>query len=231
MSEESGNGTAKRASRKAAEPELPKTIRARRSGAAKSPAALPPRTRPIVVDGTPDSTSQPILAADAQPSRVEARTVHITQGGAGEVEAETVTVTRGGIAAASAEDITVSNGGIGRAEADDIAVRIGGIGFAKGERISVELGAVGVALGSDVSITQGYARTVLARNAVIHTGGARTIVAGNVSLEGKSRIFILLARKVEGDVKTILDWRGALALGAGLAVAAGLLRLGKRRRD
>ena len=219
MSEESGNGTVKRATRKAAEPDLPKPLRARRSATGK---AVEPKATPAPhATAVPEPPGQPVAAT----------TVNITQGGAGEVKAERVTVTRGGIAAASAEDITVTNGGIGRAEADDIAVRMGGIALARAERISVELGAIGVAVGTDVSVTQGFVRTVLARNVVVHQGGARTIVAGNVTLEGRSRSIILLARKVEGDVRTVLDWRGALALGAGLAIAAGLLRLGKRTRE
>lgn len=231
MSEESGNGSVRRRTRKAAESELPKPVRTRRSATAKASAALPPEAQPIAVEPKAAPAPHAVVAPEPHGERVEATTVTITQGGAGEVEAETVTVTKGGIAAASAEDISVTNGGIGRAEADDIAVRVGAIGFARGERISVELGAIGVAIGNDVSLTQGFARTVLARNVVVHQGGARTIVAGNIILEGKSRSFILLARKVEGDVRTVLDWRGALALGAGLAIAAGLLRLGKRNRE
>jgi hypothetical protein len=231
MSEESGNGTVRRTTSKAAETGVPKPVRARRSATAKASAALPLETQSIVVEPKPASTPHAIVVPEPRGRRVEATTVNITQGGAGEVEAESVTVAKGGIAAASAEDITVTQGGIGRAEADDIAVRMGAIGFARGERISVELGAIGVAIGSDVSVTQGFARTVLARNAVVRQGGARTIVAGNVTLEGKSSTVILVARKVEGDVRTVLDWRGALAVGAGLAIAAGLLRLGRRSRE
>lgn len=231
MSEESGNGTVRRTTRKAAEPGVPKPVRARRSATAKAPAALPSETRSMAREPKPAATPHAIVVPAPHGRRVEATTVNITQGGAGEVEAESVTVAKGGIAAASAEDITVTQGGIGRAEADDIAVRMGAIGCARGERISVELGAIGVAIGSDVSVTQGFARTVLARNVVVHQGGARTIVAGNVTLEGKSSTIILVARKVEGDVRTVLDWRGALAVGAGLALAAGLLRLGKRSRE
>ncbi len=233
MSEESGNGTVRRTLRKAAEPGVPKPVRARRSATAttKAPAALPSETRSMAREPKPAATPHAIVVPEPQGRRIEATTVNITQGGAGEVEAESVTVAKGGIAAASAEDITVTQGGIGRAEADDIAVRMGAIGCARGERISVELGAIGVAIGGDVSVTQGFARTVLARNVVVHQGGARTIVAGNVTLEGKSSTIILVARKVEGDVRTVLDWRGALAVGAGLALAAGLLRLGKRSRE
>ena len=39
----------------------------------------------------------------------------------------------------------------------------------------------------------------------------------------QSGAILILARKVEGDVRTVLDWRGALAIGAALAVGMGLL--------
>jgi hypothetical protein len=166
---------------------------------------------------------------DAGARRIKATNVTITQGGAAEVEAESISVTQGGIGAASAEDISVEKGGIGRAEADDIAVRMGGIGIARGERISVELGAIGLAAGSEVSMTQGFARAVLARDVHIRQGGAQVVVAANVTFEGPSGTFVLLARKVEGNVRTVLDWRGALAAGAALGIAIGLLA--RRKHD
>ena len=38
-----------------------------------------------------------------------------------------------------------------------------------------------------------------------------------------------MARKVEGNVRTVLDWRGALAAGAALGIAIGLLARRKAR--
>lgn len=230
MSEDSGNGTVKRTTRKAVKPEAPAAARARRTVKTASPSSSPEAQLGLGAM-EPVATPHVVEAPELHGRRVEATTINITQGGAGEVEAESVTVTQGGIAAASAEDITVTQGGIGRAEADDIAVRLGGIGFARGERISVELGAVGIAIGTDVAVTQGYARTIVARNVVVRKGGVRTIVADRVTIEGRTNSVLLLARKVEGDVRTLLDWRGAIAVGAGLVVAAGLLRLGKRSRE
>jgi hypothetical protein len=42
-------------------------------------------------------------------------------------------------------------------------------------------------------------------------------------MEPQSGALLILARKVEGNVRPVLDWRGALALGAALAVGIGLL--------
>ena len=72
-------------------------------------------------------------------------------------------------------------------------------------------------------MTQGYARAVLARDVHIRQGGAGSVVAANVTFEKQSGAFLLLARRVEGEVRTVLDWRGALAAGAALGIAIGLL--------
>ena len=39
---------------------------------------------------------------------------------------------------------------------------------------------------------------------------------------------MLIARKVEGDVRTLLDWRGAIAFGAAFGIIVSLFR-GRRR--
>ena len=37
-------------------------------------------------------------------------------------------------------------------------------------------------------------------------------------------MLVLIAQRVEGDVRTLLDWRGALAFGAAFGLVAGLAR-------
>jgi hypothetical protein len=226
MSEEPGSRSVKRA---------PAVAKPRASRAIKNPttkrtgAAPPPETVPAISPAGDSAPSEAgVMPVSDRSSRIEATTVHITQGGAGEVEAETITVTQGGIGAASAEDITVTQGGIGRAQADDIAVRLGFVGIAQGERVSAELSGLGLAIAGEVAMTQSMARTILARDVNIHQGGAVALVAREVNIEGPSGAFLLLAQKVNGNVRTIVDWRGALVIGAGLVAAAGLLRLRRK---
>jgi hypothetical protein len=49
------------------------------------------------------------------------------------------------------------------------------------------------------------------------------VVASHVTFDKRGGAFIVLARKVEGDVRAVLDWRGALAAGAALGIAIALL--------
>lgn len=220
MSEEPGNqspapGT--RARRRAKAPAVDRVV---------TPKGTPAPGRGEIPGGEPATAPAVPFAAER---RIEATSVTITQGGAAEVEADSIHVSRGGIGAASAEDITVVTGGIGLAQADDIAVRMGAIGIARGEHVSTELGAIGFAMGGDVSVTQGFTRTVLARDVHVRQGAVGTVVANHVTLGEQTGTLVLLARKVEGDVRTVLDWRGALAAGAALGIVVGLLT--RRRHD
>jgi len=135
-------------------------------------------------------------------------------------------VEQSGLDEADAHSIDIHQGGIGRARARDISISQGGIGFARADRVTVELGAVGLAAGGQVGITQGAANTVLAREATVDRAFVQTIVAGSVRAERPVGVLVLIARRVEGDIRPVLDWRGALAFGA----AFGLIRALFRRR-
>jgi hypothetical protein len=65
---------------------------------------------------------------------------------------------------------------------------------------------------------------VLAREVHIEQAGVRTILANNVRIEKTTGVILLIARRVEGDVRTILDWRGAIAFGAAFGVVLSIFR-------
>jgi hypothetical protein len=103
----------------------------------------------------------------------------------------------------------------------------GAIGYARGDRISVELGATGAAIANETHVTQAAVGNVLARAANVEQSLVRTVIAGSVRFERPSAVVFLVARRVEGEVRAILDWRGALVFG----VAAGfVVSLFRRRR-
>jgi hypothetical protein len=144
------------------------------------------------------------------------------------VSGEIVTI-RGGAETVTATNVDLRQGGIGRARATDIAVSQGGVGLARADRVSVELGGIGAALGGEVSITQGGAGSILAREARVEQSVVRTLVANQVHVERATGVVFLIARRVDGNVRAILDWRGALAFGAAFGLVTGLLRRTRRR--
>ena len=124
--------------------------------------------------------------------------------------------------------MTVTQGAVGRAEATSLDVHQGAVGMARADNVTMEQGALGLGVAGEVTVRQGVARSILAGSARVEQSFVRTLIAGEVRVEKATGVGILLARKVVGDVKVILDWRGALAFGAGLGVVAGLL--GRRRK-
>src|SRR3989475_945260 len=144
----------------------------------------------------------------------------------GEIEGP-VSITGSGAAVVNARTVDVTRGGIGRVHAVDVAVSQGGIGLARGERVSVEMGGIGAALGNEVRVTQGAVNAIVARDVQIEQAGVRTIIANNVHVERTTGVLVMIARHVEGDVRTLLDWRGAIAFGAAFGVVVSFFR---RRR-
>jgi hypothetical protein len=131
-------------------------------------------------------------------------------------------------AAIEAQRVEVRMGAVGRVDSTEISVHQGAIGGARADRITIERGALGGAVAREVQLSQGVARGVLAQNVRIEQSVVRSVVAADVTTGGPTFIGILLARRVVGDVKVILDWRGALAFGAAFGIVTSLFR--RRRR-
>lgn len=144
------------------------------------------------------------------------------------VGADSLTLVRTSVAEANARTVDVRQGAIGRLGAEEVFVSQGAIGAARGDRIGVELGALGAGMAGELRITQGAAGTVVARSATVEQSFVRTMIAGEVHAARPVGVFVLLAGRVNGDVRPVLDWRGALAFGAVAGLLIGLLRRARR---
>jgi hypothetical protein len=112
---------------------------------------------------------------------------------------------------------------VGMVDAADVSFSQGALGAARADSVTVDRGAVGAALGDRVEVSRGYARSILARHVQMDRAAARVIVAADVKIE-RSAVMFLVARRVAGDVRVLLDWRGAVAFGAIAGLVMGLLR-------
>ena len=129
-----------------------------------------------------------------------------------------------------ADAVEVHQGAIGRVDATEVSVTQGAIGAARAERISIEMGALGAALGGTVSVSRGFTSTVLAQEARIDQSIVRTVIARDVSFVRPSVVLFALAQRVTGEVRVLLDWRGALAFGAAFGLVAGIFGRGRGGR-
>lgn len=163
------------------------------------------------------------------PGTVRANRVEIAPGGADRVEASSVSVSQGGIGTAVATSVDVRQGGIGQASATDIALSQGAIGFARGDRVSLEMGAIGAVIGDEVRVTQAISNLVAGRGEVtVDQSLVSTLIGYRVTIRQPSAVLLLIAGRVDGSVRPLLDWRGGLAAGAAAGLVIGLLRAGRR---
>jgi len=134
-------------------------------------------------------------------------------------------VERGGIGDVTAETVEVRLGGIGAARAEDVFVQWGGIGATRADTVSVEFGSIGAALAGEARVSQGYAGLLVAREATVEQALVRTMIAQRVTINRPSAVLILIAQRVDGSVRPLLDWRGALAAGLGVAAVTAVARV------
>ena len=163
-----------------------------------------------------DAPSEPATPMSAGPNDRES------------VDVDELNVQQGRIGTATARAVTVRQGAIGRVTAENVLLTQGAIGGARTRQLSVELGALGGAIAGEARVRQSYVQGILARDVSLEQAGARTVIANHVTMGRQSGALVVIARTVEGDGRALLDWRGALALGAAVAVVSALLR-GRRR--
>ena len=144
-------------------------------------------------------------------------------------ETSLATVDQGDDGGLDAEHVELRLSAIGMVDADDVHFAQGALGAARAETVSVDQGAVGAALADKVEVSRGYARSILARQVQLDSSAARVVVAGDVRAD-RSAVMFLVARRVAGDVRVLLDWRGAAAFGAIAGLIIGLLRRGRGGR-
>ncbi|MEW5992580.1 MAG: hypothetical protein AB1736_14720 [Chloroflexota bacterium] len=129
-----------------------------------------------------------------------------------------------------ADAVEVHQGAVGRVDATDVRLSQGAIGLARADRVSVLMGGVGAAMGREVSLSQGGVGSILAQQATLDQAVVRTLVAQEVEFRKPSGVIVLIAKRVRGDVRVLLDWRSALAFGAAFGLIAGLVGRGRRGR-
>jgi hypothetical protein len=197
---------------------------------AQDDAALSPDQAPTKVTRARATTSgragAPSVDSATEPTRAER--VVISQGGIYEAEAGSISLHQGGMSIANAETIDITQGGIGRARAGSITVNQGGVGIAQADNVSLERGMIGAAFGQETRLVQSMSNVVMGGETTVDQSLVGTLVGGSITVRQPSAIGILIAGRVEGSIRPILDWRGALAFGAAYALVVAILRRGRR---
>jgi hypothetical protein len=111
------------------------------------------------------------------------------------VRADHVEISQGGAQSIEATTVSLTQGGAGRIQADEVSIHQGGAGLVQTDNLHLQEGS-----------------------------SAFAVLAGEANINEGANVFILFARSVSGEVRPVLDWRAAAALGAGFGVAVALFR-------
>ena len=124
----------------------------------------------------------------------------------------------------------VGHGLAARIDGDHVEFALGAVGVAHGREMDVGQALVGLALADDITMRQSSARLLVAREAVrLEMSAAAGVLANHVEIGPRAAVGVVVARSVEGDVRPLLDWRGALVFGAAFAVVTSVLGSMRRR--
>lgn len=207
-----------------------RTVRAGGTPSVATAQEVEPVVEPAAEPVVEPPVEPPVEPVDTlAPQAVATQVAEVAETPAPVAAVSSLRVEQGGIAEATAGSVEVHLGGIGRLEADEVHVRWGGVGAARADRLNVEFGSVGAAAAGDLRITQGFASNVLARNVVVEQGIVRTMIAQRVTFTRPSAVLVMLAGSVSGEVRPLLDWRGALAAGAAFGLISALVKVVRRR--
>jgi hypothetical protein len=83
---------------------------------------------------------------------------------------------------------------------------------------------MGAAIGAENRVVQSMANIVAGGESTVDQSLVGALLGGRVTLRQPSAIGILIAGRVEGTVRPILDWRGALAAGIAIGLISRILR-------
>jgi hypothetical protein len=125
-------------------------------------------------------------------------------------------------ASLAADHVGLDRSAVGRVEADTVEIRQGAVGAARVEHLSADLSAVGAVMAGNAEVSRSYVRSILARQVQLDRGAARVVIAADVRAN-QSAVMFLVARRVSGEMRVLLDWRGALAFGAAAGVVFAFL--------
>jgi hypothetical protein len=171
-------------------------------------------------EATPMPSREPAVAADAP---------EIIEPDRGSRDARPAVIEDG--TSLAADRVGMYRSAVGRIEAGAVEIQQGAVGAARVEHLSADRSAVGAVMAGNVEVSRGYVRSILARQVQLDRGAARVVIAADVRAH-QSAVMFLVARRVSGEMRVLLDWRGALAFGAAAGVVfAFLTRLRRGKQD
>ncbi len=155
--------------------------------------------------------------------RIEKKNIDIAEG-------DVVNITQSTVRSVDGDHVELQQVGALSIDGERINIDQGASCLIKGDSLNLNQSIVGMAAASSrLNMHSSLSTLTLSRDSIDIKDSASLLVAGrDVKAENVKTLF-LAAANVEGDVKTLFDWRSALSLGAVLGGVIGLVALLRKR--
>ena len=155
---------------------------------------MPPESDDTAATEQSDDSDAPIRLDDLEPESAETETVAVGPG-TETIRADSVTVSQASAKSIEASSVSITEGAAANITAEELNVQQGAVALARTENLTVKAEA-----------------------------SAFAVYAENATVEEGANVFLLISRSVDGEVRPVLDWRAALAIGGGFALVLSILR-------
>lgn len=145
------------------------------------------------------------------------------------IEAEFVNIEQSSVRAVEAGHAAMQQVAALSIDGDRIEVTQGAAVILKGNEVSLNQSITAVTAGNSTALNFSFSPMVVSRNeGVLNKSAVGIMVAANLKSENSTSL-LMIANKVDGKVTTLLDLRGAVAIGAVFGGLWGLFSLLRKR--
>lgn len=122
---------------------------------------------------------------------------------------------------------------VGGIDAQEVEAELAVVGGIRAGEVALDRAVVGGVAADEVTLDRSAVRGIVARSVALERSAARAVVGGQVSMGPGASAVIVIAGRVEGSPRVVLDRRSGLLAVAllGLAALVGSLVTALRSRD
>jgi len=140
------------------------------------------------------------------------------------VEGDLVQLNQSNISQVNAGKVEIKQSGAYRVDAEQVTAQQSGLGMIQASSVSVSQSGIGFVRSNETVLEKNSTQVLVTQTATVNGGTAGLLVAREVHAS-PLRAFVVLAQKIDGQVETTLDTRGAILAGLIAGIAAGLVSL------
>ena len=151
------------------------------------------------------------------------KATNISQADVQSVHAELVRMHQSDAETISADKVELQQSAAGNVKANHVSAHLSALATVTTDNLSTQKSAVGYVRAGQASVS-GYTGAVVAGSAEVHNAVVGYVAGRDIHVQD-ARTVVLLARKVDGNITTLMDTRSALIAGLVAGLFGGIMLL------